>query len=142
MKRLCQDCDFLSLLGSRVSEELYTSFRYTHKCRIDRDRKKLISFFFFPLQPDYYRDSPHFRREGEGPCYRLEIPHAKLDYTGTYSVVARNAHGEAKAVISLQIYAKGNYFPSLMINVIGRLHVWVSKVSESNLKSVLYLGYD
>lgn len=59
------------------------------------------------MQPDYYRDAPNFRREGEGPKYCLEIPHAKLDFTGTYSVVARNVHGEAKAVISLQIYAKG-----------------------------------
>lgn len=46
---------------------------------------------------------------GDGPEYRFEIPHAKLDYTGAYSVVARNQHGEAKAVISLQILAKGNF---------------------------------
>lgn len=59
------------------------------------------------LQPDYYRDAPHFRLIGAGPQYRLEIPYAKLDFTGTYSVIARNCHGEAKAVISLQIYAKG-----------------------------------
>jgi hypothetical protein len=59
------------------------------------------------LQPDYYRDAPHFLRVGEGPEYRLEIPCAKLDYTGAYSVIARNTHGEAKAVISLQILAKG-----------------------------------
>nr|CAD7441060.1 unnamed protein product [Timema bartmani] len=58
------------------------------------------------LQPDYYRDAPHFRRVGEGPEYCLEIPRAKIDYTGAYSVIARNSHGEAKAVISLQIYAK------------------------------------
>ncbi|KAF4519136.1 hypothetical protein B566_EDAN007409 [Ephemera danica] len=57
--------------------------------------------------PDYYRDAPNFRRVGDGPEYRLEIPCAKLDYTGAYSVIARNCHGEAKAVISLQIYAKG-----------------------------------
>lgn len=61
------------------------------------------------LQPDYYRDAPHFRRVGDGPQYRLEIPRAKLDFTGAYSVIARNCHGEAKAVISLQIYAKGKY---------------------------------
>ena len=59
------------------------------------------------FQPDYYRDAPHFRRVGDGPQYRLEIPRAKLDFTGAYSVTARNCHGEAKAVISLQIYAKG-----------------------------------
>lgn len=63
---------------------------------------------FILLQPDYYRDAAHFRLVGEGPQYRLEIPYAKLDFTGTYSVIARNCHGEAKAVISLQIYAKGN----------------------------------
>jgi hypothetical protein len=59
------------------------------------------------FQPDYYRDAPQFRRVGDGPKYRLEIPRAKLDFTGAYSVIARNCHGEAKAVISLQIYAKG-----------------------------------
>lgn len=59
------------------------------------------------FQPDYYRDAPHFRPTGAGPQYRLEIPYTKLDFTGTYSVIARNCHGEAKAVISLQVYAKG-----------------------------------
>lgn len=63
------------------------------------------------FQPEYYKDAPHFRRIGEGPEYRLEIPYAKLDYTGTYSIIASNCHGETKAVISLQIFAKGkNYF--------------------------------
>lgn len=59
------------------------------------------------LQPEYYKDAPHFRRIGDGPEYRLEIPGAKLDYTGTYSMIATNCHGEAKAIISLQIHAKG-----------------------------------
>lgn len=59
------------------------------------------------FQPDYYRDAPHFRRVGDGPEYRLEIPQAKLDYTGTYTVIAKNCHGETKAIISLQIYVKG-----------------------------------
>lgn len=58
------------------------------------------------FQPEYYKDAPHFRRIGDGPEYRLEIPRAKLDYTGTYSVIATNCHGEAKAIISLQIFAK------------------------------------
>jgi hypothetical protein len=52
---------------------------------------------------------------GEGPEYRLEIPQAKLDFTGAYSVIARNTHGEAKAVISLQIYAKGITFLHLFL---------------------------
>jgi hypothetical protein len=59
------------------------------------------------FQPDYYKDAPHFRRVDDGPEYRLEIPCAKLDFTGAYSVIAKNCHGEAKAVISLQITAKG-----------------------------------
>lgn len=71
----------------------------------------LITSFLF--QPEYYKDAPHFRRVGAGPQYRLEIPHAKLDFTGTYSVIAKNCHGEAKAIISLQIYAKGK---SLQLN--------------------------
>ncbi|GAB0100344.1 muscle M-line assembly protein unc-89 [Sergentomyia squamirostris] len=58
------------------------------------------------LKPEYYKDAPHFHRVGDGPEYRLEIPRAKLDYTGTYSAIATNCHGEAKAIISLQIYAK------------------------------------
>lgn len=65
--------------------------------------QSLFSFF----QADYYKDAAHFRLVDEGSQYRLEIPYAKLDFTGTYSVIARNCHGEAKAVISLQIYAKG-----------------------------------
>ncbi|XP_047524821.1 uncharacterized protein LOC125062751 isoform X2 [Pieris napi] len=59
------------------------------------------------LKPDYYRDAKHFKQMAAGPRYRFEIPHAKLDFTGAYSVVARNVHGEAKAIISLQIFAKG-----------------------------------
>lgn len=63
----------------------------------------------YHFQPDYYKDAPHFRRIGDGPEYRLEIPHAKLDFTGTYSVIATNCYGEAKAIISLQIYARGKF---------------------------------
>lgn len=77
---------------------------------------RIIIIFFFPLslfvvqfQPEYYKDAPHFRRIGDGPEYRLEIPAAKLDYTGTYSMIASNCHGEAKAIISLQIHAKGKF---------------------------------
>lgn len=44
---------------------------------------------------------------GNGPEYRLEIPNAKLDFTGTYTVYAKNEHGDAKAIISLQIFARG-----------------------------------
>ncbi|CAK9829518.1 Myosin light chain kinase, smooth muscle [Anthophora retusa] len=76
-------------------------------CEVVGDPKPEVMWLRDFLKPDYYRDAAHFRLVGEGPQYRLEIPYAKLDFTGTYSVIARNCHGEAKAVISLQIYAKG-----------------------------------
>ncbi|XP_011496097.1 PREDICTED: myosin light chain kinase, smooth muscle-like [Ceratosolen solmsi marchali] len=77
------------------------------QCEVVADPKPEVIWLRDFLKPDYYRDAVHFRCIGAGPQYRLEIPHAKLDYTGTYSVLAKNEHGEAKAVISLQIYAKG-----------------------------------
>ncbi|XP_025160955.1 titin homolog isoform X2 [Harpegnathos saltator] len=76
-------------------------------CEVVGDPKPEVIWLRDFLKPDYYRDAPHFRLVGAGPQYRLEIPYAKLDFTGTYSVIARNCHGEAKAVISLQIYARG-----------------------------------
>lgn len=70
------------------------------------DRCNYINWFAH-IQPEYYKDAPHFRRIGDGPEYCLEIPRARFDFTGTYSVIATNCHGEAKAIISLQIQAKG-----------------------------------
>lgn len=78
---------------------------------------------FYHFQPDYYKDAPHFRRIGDGPEYRLEIPHAKLDFTGTYSVIATNCYGEAKAIISLQIYAKGKCFIVIYVFILSHSHV-------------------
>ncbi|XP_023315509.1 uncharacterized protein LOC106652366 isoform X1 [Trichogramma pretiosum] len=77
------------------------------QCEVVGDPKPEVMWLRDFLKPEYYRDAPHFRCIGVGPQYLLEIPHAKLEYTGTYSVLAKNKHGEAKAVISLQIYAKG-----------------------------------
>ncbi|XP_075991256.1 uncharacterized protein LOC142986608 isoform X6 [Anticarsia gemmatalis] len=76
------------------------------QCEVIGDPKPDVYWLRDFLKPDYYRDASHFKRVSEGPEYRFEIPHAKLDYTGAYSVVARNVHGEAKAIISLQILAK------------------------------------
>lgn len=59
------------------------------------------------LQPEYYKDATRFLRIGDGSEYRLEIPNAQLDFTGTYTVYAKNCHGDAKAIISLQIKARG-----------------------------------
>ncbi|KAJ2954104.1 hypothetical protein O0L34_g2325 [Tuta absoluta] len=72
-------------------------------CEVIGDPKPDVYWLRDFLKPDYYRDATHFKRVGAGPEYRFEIPHAKLDYTGAYSVVAKNVHGEAKAIISLQI---------------------------------------
>ncbi|XP_064076451.1 muscle M-line assembly protein unc-89-like isoform X2 [Vanessa tameamea] len=76
------------------------------ECEVIGDPKPDVYWLRDFLKPDYYRDSSHFKRVGAGPAYRFEIPHAKLDYTGAYSIVAKNIHGETKAIISLQILAK------------------------------------
>ncbi|XP_018399450.1 PREDICTED: uncharacterized protein LOC108777137, partial [Cyphomyrmex costatus] len=76
-------------------------------CEVVGDPKPEVIWLRDFLKPNYYKDAPHFRLVGVGPQYRLEIPYAKLDFTGTYSVIARNCYGEAKTVISLQIYTKG-----------------------------------
>nr|XP_034839612.1 uncharacterized protein LOC117995729 [Maniola hyperantus] len=76
------------------------------ECEVIGDPKPEVYWLRDFLKPDYYRDSSHFKRVGAGPAYRFEIPHAKFDYTGAYSIVAKNIHGEAKAIISLQILAK------------------------------------
>ncbi|CAB3382376.1 Hypothetical predicted protein [Cloeon dipterum] len=76
-------------------------------CEVIGDPKPEVVWLRDFLRPEIYKDAPHFRRVGDGPEYCLEIPCAKLDFTGAYSVIAKNCHGEAKAVISLQITAKG-----------------------------------
>ncbi|XP_015122953.1 uncharacterized protein LOC107045269 isoform X3 [Diachasma alloeum] len=75
-------------------------------CQVIGDPEPDVIWLRDFLRPDYYKDAPHFRPVGLGPQYQLEIPYAKLDFTGTYSVIAKNCFGEAKAVISLQIYAR------------------------------------
>ncbi|XP_073957384.1 uncharacterized protein isoform X8 [Choristoneura fumiferana] len=88
------------------SSEAYEGDTVIIECEVIGDPKPDVYWLRDFLKPDYYRDATHFKRIGAGPEYRFEIPHAKLDYTGAYSVVARNVHGEAKAIISLQILAK------------------------------------
>ncbi|CAG0914299.1 unnamed protein product [Notodromas monacha] len=63
----------------------------------------------FAHAPDYYLNGSHFVRVG-GPDsleYSLTIPRVTLDDTGVYSVTARNVVGEAKSILSLQIFARG-----------------------------------
>ncbi|XP_016940406.2 muscle M-line assembly protein unc-89 isoform X12 [Drosophila suzukii] len=88
------------------SSEAYEGDNVIIFCEVVGDPKPEVVWLRDFLNPEYYKDAPHFRRIGDGPEYRLEIPSAKLDFTGTYSVIASNCHGEAKAVISLQIFAK------------------------------------
>ncbi|XP_068144679.1 muscle M-line assembly protein unc-89 isoform X5 [Drosophila tropicalis] len=88
------------------SSEAYEGDNVIIFCEVVGDPKPEVVWLRDFLNPEYYKDAPHFRRIGEGPEYRLEIPSAKLDFTGTYSIIASNCHGEAKAVISLQIFAK------------------------------------
>uniref|UniRef100_W8AQC6 Myosin light chain kinase, smooth muscle n=1 Tax=Ceratitis capitata TaxID=7213 RepID=W8AQC6_CERCA len=88
------------------SSEAYEGDTVIICCEVVGDPKPEVVWLRDFLNPEYYKDAPHFRPIGDGPEYRLEIPSAKLDFTGTYSVIANNCHGEAKAVISLQIFAK------------------------------------
>uniref|UniRef100_A0A1B0CWT0 Muscle M-line assembly protein unc-89 n=1 Tax=Lutzomyia longipalpis TaxID=7200 RepID=A0A1B0CWT0_LUTLO len=88
------------------SSEAYEGDTVIIHCEVIGDPKPDVVWLRDFLKPEYYKDAPHFHRVGDGPEYRLEIPRAKLDYTGTYSAIATNCHGEAKAIISLQIYAK------------------------------------
>lgn len=63
----------------------------------------LLIFF----QLDYYRDCDNFKLSSEASgVYKLEIPRARFDHTGAYTVTASNEHGEAKAIVSLQVYSK------------------------------------
>ncbi|CRL00790.1 CLUMA_CG014043, isoform B [Clunio marinus] len=76
-------------------------------CEVIGDPKPEVVWLRDFLKPEYYKDAPHFRSViGNESEYRLEIPQAKIDYTGTYSVIATNCYGQTKAIISLQIYAK------------------------------------
>ncbi|XP_063987212.1 uncharacterized protein LOC135167689 isoform X2 [Diachasmimorpha longicaudata] len=89
-----------------LSTEAYEGDNIIILCQVIGDPKPDVFWLRDFLRPGYYKDAPHFRPMGLGPQYQLEIPYAKLDFTGTYSVIAKNCFGEAKAVISLQIYAR------------------------------------
>nr|CAH7728979.1 unnamed protein product [Callosobruchus chinensis] len=76
-------------------------------------------------KPDYYRDASRFNLVGDGPEYRLEIPDAKLDFTGTYTIYAKNCHGDAKAIISLQIKVRD---PSMPVGAMDRKKIGAVKI--------------
>ncbi|XP_058807501.1 titin homolog [Phymastichus coffea] len=106
------------------------------QCEVVGDPKPEVVWLRDFLKPDYYRDALHFRRIGAGPQYTLEIPHAKLDFTGTYSVLARNEHGETKAVISLQIYAKGQGKSDSMDSSVRQGNVISVPIIKKELKDI------
>uniref|UniRef100_A0A8D8WY19 Myosin light chain kinase, smooth muscle n=1 Tax=Cacopsylla melanoneura TaxID=428564 RepID=A0A8D8WY19_9HEMI len=76
-------------------------------CEVVGDPMPKVTWTRDWLKPDYYRDGQVFHQVGSDGQYRLEIPNVKLDYTGTYGVLAENAHGDTKAFMSLQVFAKG-----------------------------------
>ncbi|XP_055374489.1 myosin light chain kinase, smooth muscle isoform X2 [Condylostylus longicornis] len=88
------------------SSEAYEGDTVILSCEVVGDPIPDVVWLRDFMKPEYYKDAPHFHPVDDGPEYRLEIPSAKLDFTGTYSVIATNCHGQAKAIISLQIYAK------------------------------------
>ena len=69
-------------------------------------------FFGLFLKAKYYKSAVCLVREGCGPVYRFHVPVATFDLTGCYAVVARNVHGDARAVMSLQVFARGKPPPA------------------------------
>uniref|UniRef100_T1JHX9 Uncharacterized protein n=1 Tax=Strigamia maritima TaxID=126957 RepID=T1JHX9_STRMM len=76
-------------------------------CEVSGDPKPEVLWLRDGLGFEYQRNPERFLRLGDGPSYRLEIPFVSIDDTGTYYVIAHNCHGEAKAIISLQVSARG-----------------------------------
>jgi hypothetical protein len=67
----------------------------------------LVSAF----QPSYYKDKDHYELECEGETeFRLVIPCVKIDYTGSYTVLAKNSSGSVKAIVSLQVGASKGFY--------------------------------
>ncbi|KAK7074737.1 hypothetical protein SK128_009422 [Halocaridina rubra] len=68
----------------------------------------IIIFLTLTQKPSVYSDGDRFQQIGTGPVYRLEIPNCRLEDTGAYSILAKNDHGDTRAVVSVQVYTKGN----------------------------------
>lgn len=98
--------------------------------------EKFFNSFVLRSQPEYYKDAPHFRSVvGSENKYWLEIPDAKLSYTGTYSVIATNCHGQSKAIISLQIFAKGWNF-SFLLPTFPKVRFIMSKITDKKSEGI------
>ncbi|KAK8746869.1 hypothetical protein OTU49_016869, partial [Cherax quadricarinatus] len=77
------------------------------ECEVAGDPKPTVTWLRDWLKPSLYSDGSRFQEVGTGPVYRLEIPNCRVEDTGAYSILAKNDHGETRAIISLQVYAKG-----------------------------------
>ncbi|XP_065224953.1 titin-like isoform X4 [Planococcus citri] len=76
------------------------------ECEIIGDPKPHVTWLRDRLKLEYYRDCDDFKLSSAGSYYQLEIPRARFDHTGAYTVTASNEHGETKALVSLQVYSK------------------------------------
>ncbi|XP_064106001.1 myosin light chain kinase, smooth muscle-like isoform X3 [Macrobrachium nipponense] len=77
------------------------------ECEVMGEPKPTVTWLRDWLEPSVYSDGDRFQEIGTGPVYRLEIPNCRLEDTGAYSILAKNDHGETRAVVSVQVYAKG-----------------------------------
>ncbi|XP_045034081.1 myosin light chain kinase, smooth muscle isoform X2 [Daphnia magna] len=76
-------------------------------CEVLGDPKPEVIWLRDWLNPPGCQHADRFVSEADAPVYKLTVPCVQLDFSATYSVVARNLHGEAKAAISLQVYVHG-----------------------------------
>ncbi|XP_057379752.2 myosin light chain kinase, smooth muscle-like [Daphnia carinata] len=76
-------------------------------CEVLGDPKPEVIWLRDWLNPRDNQDADRFVSQADAPLYKLTVPCVQLDFSATYSVVARNIHGEAKAAISLQVYVHG-----------------------------------
>lgn len=78
------------------------------KCEVVGDPNPTVSWLRDNLKVcRYSRDASEFRERRSGSECLLEIRQAKLDFTGTYTAVASNIHGEALARINIQVFTHG-----------------------------------
>ncbi|XP_047736468.1 uncharacterized protein LOC108682041 isoform X2 [Hyalella azteca] len=77
------------------------------ECEVAGEPKPTVTWLRDWLKPSVYSDGSRFTEVDSSPVYKLEIPNCRLEDTGAYSILAKNDHGESRAVISLQVYTKG-----------------------------------
>ncbi|XP_014275189.1 myosin light chain kinase, smooth muscle isoform X2 [Halyomorpha halys] len=77
-------------------------------CEVVGDPNPTITWLRDDLKISRYsRDQGEFRERRSGAECSLEIRQAKFTYTGKYTALASNIHGQATAVSTVQIFATG-----------------------------------